>query len=55
MKIINSFSAGMLASYPASVSFSEIPLDYAGPRLPEGSTTLPEGAKIRWLVAEIRG
>lgn len=105
MKIINSFSAGMLASYPVSVLFSEVTLDearriaaegvesavghadtaaifagllgtevamnraslslkagdkallgqYAGPRLPEGSTTLPEGATIRWLVVEIRG
>jgi hypothetical protein len=27
---------------------------YRGPRLPEGATTLPEGATIQWLVAEVR-
>lgn len=26
---------------------------YVGPRLPEGSTTLPAGAAVRWLVVEI--
>lgn len=26
---------------------------YSGPRLPEGATTLPEGATIRWLIAEV--
>lgn len=26
---------------------------YSGPRLPEGATTLPEGASIRWLVARV--
>lgn len=26
---------------------------YSGPRLPEGATTLPEGAKIRWLLVHI--
>lgn len=26
---------------------------YTGPRLPEGATTLPEGASIRWLCLEI--
>lgn len=26
---------------------------YSGPRLPEGATTLPEGAEIRWLCLEI--
>ena len=26
---------------------------YNGPRLPEGATTLPEGAKIRWLVVAV--
>jgi len=37
------------------VSLSLVPGDeiivgqYTGPRLPEGATTLPEGAAIRWL------
>ena len=26
---------------------------YAGPRLPEGATELPEGAKIVWLLVEV--
>ena len=26
---------------------------YSGPRLPEGTTELPEGAKIRWLIATV--
>ncbi|MDD2819180.1 MAG: DUF1874 domain-containing protein [Candidatus Nanopelagicales bacterium] len=26
---------------------------YSGPRLPEGATTLPEGASIRWLLVTI--
>ncbi len=26
---------------------------YSGPRLPEGATTLPEGADIRWLFVEV--
>ena len=26
---------------------------YIGPRMPEGSTTLPEGATIKWLVVSI--
>jgi hypothetical protein len=26
---------------------------YSGPRLPEGTTTLPEGANIRWIVIAI--
>lgn len=26
---------------------------YSGPRLPEGATTLPEGAAIRWLAVAI--
>ncbi len=26
---------------------------YIGPRLPEGATTLPEGAKIEWLVVRL--
>lgn len=26
---------------------------YNGPRLPEGATVLPEGAKIRWFFAEV--
>jgi hypothetical protein len=26
---------------------------YVGPRLPEGTTTLPEGATIRWLVVTV--
>lgn len=26
---------------------------YRGPRLPEGCTTLPEGAEIRWYVIDI--
>lgn len=26
---------------------------YSGPRLPEGATTLPEGAAIKWLVVKI--
>lgn len=27
---------------------------YSGPRLPEGATTLPEGATIKWLVVGVR-
>jgi len=26
---------------------------YSGPRLPEGATTLPEGATIRWLLVQV--
>lgn len=26
---------------------------YSGPRLPEGATTLPEGATLRWLLVTI--
>lgn len=26
---------------------------YTGPRLPEGSTTLPEGAAINWIVVHV--
>lgn len=26
---------------------------YSGPRLPEGATTLPEGATIRWMVVTV--
>ena len=27
---------------------------YSGPRLPEGATSLPEGAAIKWLVVEVK-
>lgn len=27
---------------------------YNGPRLPEGATSLPEGAKIRWIIVEVQ-
>ena len=27
---------------------------YSGPRLPEGATTLPEGAAIKWMVVGVR-
>ena len=27
---------------------------YNGPRLPEGAISLPEGARIRWILAECR-
>ena len=27
---------------------------YSGPRLPEGATTLPEGATIKWLIIGVR-
>ncbi|MBD3828840.1 DUF1874 domain-containing protein [Stenotrophomonas sp.] len=26
---------------------------YSGPRLPEGETSLPEGARIRWFIVEV--
>jgi hypothetical protein len=26
---------------------------YSGPRMPEGTTTLPEGATIKWLVVSV--
>lgn len=26
---------------------------YNGPRLPENATSLPEGAKIRWMIVEV--
>ena len=37
---------------PGSVS---IVAQYTGPRLPEGSTTLPEGATIRFFAVTVRG
>ena len=98
MKILNAFSANMLAGFPNVVWFTEITASeaamqlvdmesavghadtaavfssvlgieipaqrttvqlvegedailgqYTGPRLPEGATSLPEGAKITWL------
>ena len=27
---------------------------YSGPRLPEGATSLPEGATIKWVVVEVK-
>lgn len=27
---------------------------YAGPRLPEGSTTLPDGASVVWLIVQVK-
>ena len=27
---------------------------YSGPRLPEGATSLPEGAAIKWLVVRVK-
>ena len=27
---------------------------YSGPRLPEGATTLPEGATIKWMVVAVK-
>ena len=27
---------------------------YSGPRLPEGATTLPEGAAIKWMVVAVK-
>ncbi|MCC6416784.1 MAG: DUF1874 domain-containing protein [Gemmataceae bacterium] len=27
---------------------------YRGPRLPEGATSLPDGASIQWLLVEVR-
>ena len=41
------------------VSTSLVPGDtvlvgqYHGPRLPEGATSLPEGANIRWILVEV--
>jgi len=99
MRLINSFSANMLAAFPVQPLFEEISLQeaklalangfessvghadtaavyadvlgmevpavrstvalekgdlaiigqYRGPRLPEGASTLPEGATIQWL------
>jgi hypothetical protein len=99
MKLLNAFSANMLAGFPATISFEEVSVEaavallgtgftsgvghentaavfssilgitvsmdratfsltrgdeavvgqYSGPRLPEGATTLPEGATIKWL------
>jgi len=37
---------------PGSVS---IIAQYTGPRLPEGATTLPEGAAIRFFAVTVRG
>jgi hypothetical protein len=28
---------------------------YSGPRLPEGATELPEGAKVRWMLVRVYG
>ena len=112
MYLLNAFSANMLADFPVSVNFTEIPVSearlalllaaeeadepyviasavghadtaavfgaalgvhvaccrltlsmsagerailgqYNGPRLPEGATTLPDGASIRWLMVEV--
>jgi hypothetical protein len=99
MYLLNAFSAGMLAGFPANISFEEVSAEaavallgtgftsgvghentaavfhsllginvpmnratfsltggdeaiigqYYGQRLPEGATTLPEGATIKWL------
>ena len=27
---------------------------YSGPRLPEGATSLPEGATIKWMVVQVK-
>lgn len=48
-----------LLSYPVAVNRVSISLNwntlllvgqYTGPRLPEGATSLPEGASIRWFL-----
>jgi len=38
-----------------SLQFGDVILvgQYNGPRLPEGATSLPEGAKIRWMMIEV--
>lgn len=49
-----------LAIQPNRVSVQLAPGDqvvvgqYSGPRLPEGATTLPDGATIRWLSVEVQ-
>ena len=114
MKILNAFSANMLAEFPISVKFTEVSAEevaltivcieadgdtiescighaetaavfsadlsshrngievpfnrvtvalaagerallgqYSGPRLPEGATSLPEGATIKWLIVDV--
>ena len=103
MKLLNAFSANMIAHFPASVKFAEVSVEeaveelsanfdstvghndtaavfsnllglkveakrqtvelakgelailgqYSGPRLPEGATELPDGAKIVWLKVEV--
>ena len=55
-------AAGQLGLQPeqvfgrVSVSFKDgdtlLLAQYRGPRLPEGSTTLPEGAKIEWWLVQ---
>ncbi len=54
------FSALLGVAVPMNrVSTSLVPGDvllagqYNGPRLPEGATSLPEGARIRWIVARV--
>lgn len=37
------------ASVTLTTGVSALVGQYTGPRLPEGATTLPEGASIRWL------
>ena len=103
MKVLNAFSANMIANFPASVNFTEVSVEevvkllgnevdsavghadtaaifssllglkveakrqtvelaqgelailgqYSGPRLQEGATELPEGAKIIWIKVEV--
>ena len=51
-----------ILSYPVSMNRVNVSLakgdsvvvgEYSGPRLPEGATSLPEGATIRWAIYSI--
>jgi hypothetical protein len=41
------------ATFTLSQGDSVLVGQYSGPRMPEGSTTLPEGATIKWLVVSV--
>lgn len=51
--LANAFSLQMLKSFPCEIKVSEIAFELVGGRLPEGSTTLPEGFSFKLLKVEI--
>jgi len=55
-RINASLTPSIVHAYPCGSRHSEEILvgQYRGPRLPEGATTLPEGAEIQWILATFR-